>query len=134
MLPILFKKNDPILFNKGMHDIASVLDSLFETSFDFDAWEEDEKLHLTFNLPGFDKGSVSVVAEDGVVTIEASKEDKDDGKRKWIRRSSRSSYHNSVRIPDVFDASNAQAEYKDGVLTVTMEKAKDKRSRNIKVK
>ena len=119
----------PVLFHKPL---ARAFDGLFDASYGLDAWEEDDKLFLRFDVPGFDKGSISVISEDGSIIVEAKKDEKED--RKYLLRSSSATYRRNILIPEGYDPSKADASYENGVLTVSLERAEDRKSRAIKIR
>ncbi len=86
-----------------------------------DIYESDGKYHVEMDIPGFDKNDITVDCEDGYLTIEASKNyEKEDKNKKYIRRErtygkvKRQFYVGNV------DEENIKAEFKDGVLKVTV--------------
>ena len=96
-----------------------------------DAWREDGQLFLAFQMPGFDKGKISIVRNDRVLTVSASSEDKDE--REYLFRSSGRSYEQSIVLPGYLDPDKTEADYKDGVLTVSIPSTK-KASKKIEIK
>lgn len=89
-----------------------------------DVIEKDGNYVLEADLPGFDKDDIHVDVKDDVLSISAEhaedKEDKKDGKYLRRERAFRS-YRRSFRVEDV-NQDDIQAQYKNGVLTVTVPK------------
>lgn len=91
-----------------------------------DIKEKKKKYEITADLPGVDKGDLSVTLEDGVLTIEAStneeKTEEEDGK--VIRKERRSGkFMRSFNLGLDVKEGDISAKFKDGVLTLNVPKA-----------
>ena len=90
-----------------------------------DVIEKENGYQLEAELPGFNKEDISIDLKDDTLTISAShKENKDekDENGKYIRRERRSSsYQRSFRTPGL-KPEDIIAQYKNGVLTVSIPK------------
>ena len=82
---------------------------------------------LESELPGFDKGDINLDVKDGILTITAEHNDNNDqkdDKGNYIRRERRyGSFRRSFDISGI-DESAITAAYKNGVLELTLPKAK----------
>ena len=91
-----------------------------------------DALELKAEMPGIDGRNASVVIEDDVLTIsgeQREEETKDDARtERWI------SFYRQIPLPDDIDTEQAQASYRDGVLTVRFPKTRARsRAREIPV-
>lgn len=90
-----------------------------------DIYEKDGNYHIEMDIPGFKKEDISIEVDDGYLTIEAEKsheENSDDEDRNYIRRErSYNSYKRSFYLGDL-DQDNIKAEFKHGMLEVTVPK------------
>jgi len=87
-----------------------------------DLYEEDGKLVAEVSLPNFKKDEIKVTTDDGVLEVSAEhkeKEEKTDKRRYYLRESS-NQYLRRVNLPDGVKADKVEAEFKDGLLKVTM--------------
>lgn len=101
-----------------------------------DIEELDNKYVITADIPGVDKGDISVTAENGILSIKAEKKfDKKDEKKgyKYYERRA-SSYERSFRLTDGLDTENIEAALKDGVLTVTVPKKESTKTKKIEIR
>jgi HSP20 family protein len=114
-----------------MLPILNVLEEVITSTHGFDAWEEDDKLFLRLELAGYDKGNISVVAENKAVTIDATR---DAPKRKYLLRNSADRFSKTILIPEAYDPEKMDATYENGVLTVVVEKFDGKKMRKIQIK
>ncbi len=90
-----------------------------------DLVETDDALVVKASLPGVDPKSIEVVEQDGILTIRAkSQEEKEWSQAGWrIRERRMGAWQRSLRLPTPVKGEKAKAEYKGGVLTVTLPKA-----------
>lgn len=83
-----------------------------------DVWEDDSNLFVALGMPGYEKGDIAVIAENGLLTISAKREEKAD--KSYLVRTIISSVNEAVRLPKGLDESKADANYENGILTVTI--------------
>jgi HSP20 family protein len=91
-----------------------------------DIIEDDDKFITESELPGFDKKDIAIDIDGQSLTIKAVHSEKKDEQQKsrYIHRERTfSSYQRSFDISGI-DTENISAEYKDGILTVTLPKKK----------
>lgn len=100
-----------------------------------DLSEDEKNIYVRASLPGFKKDEVEVEVHDGVVSIKAAKsEEKETSDEKFYRRERRfGSVSRRVALPTVVDEQKVGAELKDGVLTLTLPKAKPDSPRKINI-
>jgi HSP20 family protein len=89
-----------------------------------DVVEKDKAYEITAELPGIDKNNVEVKFADGVLSIKGekkeTKEEKD--KDRYVSERRYGSFQRSFRIPDAVDADKIDANFQNGVLTITLPK------------
>lgn len=97
------------------------------------AWWDKDDLVVEMELPGYEKGKISVIKEGDYLTVDALKESVD---RKYICHNSMypEHYRKRLLLPDGLDEDGTDACYNNGILTIKMRKARDKLSRQITVK
>jgi HSP20 family protein len=101
-----------------------------------DIFETDKELVLKFELPEVKKEDVKVTMESHVLTLR--------GERKFEEETDRENYHRverhygaflrSFNVPMFVDATKINAEFKYGVLTVTLPKREQAMAKQIEVK
>lgn len=93
-----------------------------------DIIDKGDKYLLQAELPGFKKDDISIEIDGDYLTIKAEKkyEKKDESENKYIRQER--SYCSTARSFNISDikADKITAEYKDGVLEMTLPKCEDK--------
>jgi len=98
--------------------------------------ESENDVTVTAELPGVDPQDVDISVSDNLLTIRAEKkQEKEDKKRDYhyVERSY-GSFHRSIQLPSSADPSKVDASYKNGVLTVTLQKRPEAKPKRIEVK
>lgn len=100
-----------------------------------DIAETDRALEVSVELPGLDRKEVDVSLTDGALTIKGEKKSEREESKKGYHLSERSygSFYRSIPLPSGVDTDKASAEFKNGVLTVTLPKTQEALSRVKKI-
>jgi HSP20 family protein len=128
------------LFDRFMRDPwgLSPLEGFFPSNLGprIDMSESDTEICLKAELPGVDPKDVDIQIEGDILTIRGEKhQEKTEKKRNyhWVERQY-GAFHRSVPLPASADSNKVEAAYKDGVLTVTIQKNPDAQPRRITVR
>ena len=123
------------LFNSDSNSLASEAN---EYAPRLDMKETEDAFVLKLTMPGLDKDAIDISVSDGVLTIKGEtkeEEEKEDEKYTWlVREHKHVSYYRSVRLPSEVVADKAEAEYRNGVLMLTLPKAEEVKPKSIAVK
>jgi len=89
-----------------------------------DIVDADKTYEITAELPGMDESNIDVKFADGTLTIKGEKRDEKEEKKKGYYLSERryGSFQRSFGGPDGVDAEKIEANFKNGVLTITLPK------------
>lgn len=100
-----------------------------------DIFETDQNLVLKAELPGFDPKDVEVRIEDGTLYLKGERKFQSETKQQNYHRIERSygTFSRTFTLPNSVNSDNAKAEYKDGVLTLTMPKQEEAKPKTIKI-
>src|SRR5437870_12876365 len=100
-----------------------------------DVTETDKEVKVCAEIPGADAKDIDVSVEDGTLTIKGEKKYEQEEKEKGQYRMERSygSFERSIRLPTDVDESKAKAEFKKGVLRLTLPKRPGAPSRRKKI-
>lgn len=115
--------NEPF-FNSAIAPVQSAMSGF--ASFKVDVKDLKDSYELTAELPGVNKEDISLSYDNGYLTISANTQEKKDEKGedgKYIRRERRSGSVSRSFYIDNIDEKQTKAEFKDGILTVTLPKA-----------
>ena len=101
-----------------------------------DIRETEKEYILDLSLPGVRKEDVKVDVKDNVLSITGEKKSEKEEKGKtWLRReSSYGSFQRSFALPEGLHTEDVKAAFKDGVLTLTMRKPAEVKSRGVNIK
>ena len=101
-----------------------------------DIEETDKKYIISAELPGLDKDKMKVSVEDGVLMLsgERNLERKVEGKTFHHVERSHGTFSRSFTLPEDADAEKVNANYKDGLLEVSVTKREDAKPKAIEVR
>lgn len=103
-----------------------------------DVSENDKEFKISAELPGMDVKDVQIQASDGYVTIKGEKKAEKKEEREGYFRQERSygSFQRVVALPDTTNLDKAEANFKNGVLTLSIPKKAGSQSkeRTIEIK
>jgi HSP20 family protein len=97
--------------------------------------EKDGKYYITADIPGMKKENISVTIEDGYLTVSGKKEETKEEKEAnyYMKETRYGSFSRSLRLPEEVDEARIEASYKDGVLSVSIEKSEESSTRKIEI-
>jgi HSP20 family protein len=100
-----------------------------------DIYETDHDVVMKAELPGIDPKDVEVRVEDGTLYLKGERKFQNEIKKENYHRVERSygSFTRSFTLPNSVDADKAKAEYKNGVLTLTMPKKEEAKPKTIQI-
>jgi HSP20 family protein len=100
-----------------------------------DVFQDNDNLIVETSLPGIDPENVDISVENDVLTIAGeTKEKKEVKKEDYYRKEIREgSFSRSVILPVAVKGSEAQADYDNGVLRITLPKAEDAKPKKIAI-
>ena len=101
-----------------------------------DISETDAAYLIKGEVPGVNKDDVKVTVQDGMLTIQGERKQEMEEKGKKFHRveCNYGSFMRSFRVPDDADESAVKAEFKDGMLNVTLPKSAKAKPKSIEVK
>jgi HSP20 family protein len=107
-----------------------------ELTFPVDLSESEGEVILKAVLPGIKPEDVELTVNEGVLTIRGeAKSETTEEKENFYRREIRyGSFARSLPLPSRVKQEEAEAEFKDGILTVHLPKAEEARPKSIKIK
>lgn len=135
----------PVGFDGFENEVRRLLDEAFGEA-ETIGWrpavevtETADELELTAELPGMSRDDVEIELEDDMLTIrgvkeEQKEEEKEEGEVTYrMAERSYGEFSRSFTVPSTVDAEAISAEFRDGVLTVTMPKTAESRGRKIEI-
>jgi len=100
-----------------------------------DIKETDQAFTVEAELPGMSKDDVKVTVHDGVLTIKGERRQEEETEDKKMHRIERfyGSFMRRFTLPENVDENSVKANFKDGLLTLTINKAEPKEPKAIEV-
>ena len=101
-----------------------------------DVSEDEHSYRITAELPDVPSGDVKVVVKDGVLTLrgERKNEKKTEGTKYHLVERTYGSFQRSFTLPKDANGEKVSAEFKNGILLVTVPKREEVKPREIEVK
>jgi HSP20 family protein len=101
-----------------------------------DVEENDTTYTVKTNLPGVKPEDIEINLNDNVLTLtaETKEEHREESKRMLIQERRYGKFSRSVRFPVLVNSESVEADYHDGVLTISVPKAAEAAARRITVK
>ncbi|MDB6121827.1 MAG: Heat shock protein Hsp20 [Pedosphaera sp.] len=126
------------------------LDRLFESPFSelargsqllsvwnpaLDVYEDKDNVVVTAELPGMKKEDIDVSLHDGSLSIsgERKREEKFEGAETYREERFVGRFQRTISLPSAVDGAKVKAQYKDGILTITLPKAEEAKPKQIEV-
>jgi HSP20 family protein len=129
-----------LLKEEFFNPLLPVMEKAFKNSSQFfpalDVSEERDSYTIKADLPGIKKEDVHVSFENGLLTIEGERKDQSEEKEKNYHRVERTygRFVRSFNLGTGVDANKIQANYKDGVLEITIGKSERAKPKAIDIK
>ena len=98
--------------------------------------ENDDQVDLTFEIPGMEKGDIKVLVQDGQLAISGERKLKEEKTEDNVVRTEiyTGSFSRAFTLPDYVESEKIQADYKNGLLEITLPKKEEKKPKEIEVK
>lgn len=100
-----------------------------------DIYEEGDNIVVKAEIPGLDRNDIDVQVENNILTLRGERKRENEVKSENLFRTERyyGTFTRSFTLPATVATEKIRAEYKDGVLVLTMPKVEEAKPRKIKV-
>ncbi|WP_067568573.1 Hsp20/alpha crystallin family protein [Nocardia acidivorans] len=98
-----------------------------------DAWRDGDEFVAEFDLPGIDPESLDMDVERNVVTVRASRPELDSGRSMLAAERPRGVFSRQLFLGESLDTEKIRADYRDGVLRLTIPVAEKAKPRKIEI-
>lgn len=132
-----FERDFEKLFRDGWSwDWPLTLPTAFQDLTTIDMYTEGGKLVVEATLPGFKKEEIKLNANDDALDITAEHKEREEkkAKREYLLHESSRNYRRHVILPDGAEAGDAEAEFADGTLKITMPMEKRVEAKEVAIK
>ncbi len=132
--------------NLDLHSsrFSDILDEFFNDSLNYrrdsfmpnvDISETETEFEIAVTLPGMNKEDINVDLENGRLTISGERkfENEEKGKNYHRIESGFGTFNRSFQLPDTVDEESVEANYKDGMLNISIAKSEEKVKKQIEI-
>ncbi len=100
-----------------------------------DVVEKDKEYQITAEMPGMDEKAIEVSVSDDMLTIKGEKKEESEEKRKDYHLAERryGAFRRSFQLPAGTDAGKIEANFRNGVLTLTLPKTQEAQAKTRKI-
>lgn len=88
--------------------------------------QTDDKVEITAELPGVKEEDIDLMVEDGVLTLRGEKRSTRTDEERGYSERSYGRFERSITLPPNVDEEQCSAEFRDGVLTISLPKSAEK--------
>ena len=101
-----------------------------------DVHETDKAFTVDAELPGMDEDDIELTLSDGLLTLKGEKKEEKDEKKKdyYLYERHYGSFKRTFRVPDSVEQDKVAANFKKGVLSITMPKSAKARKEEKRIK
>ncbi|WP_227625094.1 Hsp20/alpha crystallin family protein [Fimbriimonas ginsengisoli] len=105
------------------------------TTLPVDITENDGKLYVRAAVPGIEPNELDIQIEKNVLTIrgEARAESTSQDEKVYRREVSYGSFGRSIRLPEGLNLDETQADFKNGIVTITLPRLPEEKPKSLKV-
>lgn len=100
-----------------------------------DVYENDGSIVVKAEIPGIEKKDIAVDIDNGVLTVKGERKNEEEINEERFYRKERvyGKFQRSFRLPEGTDYDKINADFKDGILTVTVPRVEEKKPKKIAV-
>ena len=103
-------------------------------SFPMDAYRRGDHFFVHFDLPGVDASTIDLTVEKNVLTVSGERNFvPQEGDEVLVRERPRGTFRRQLFLGDTLDAGHLEANYADGVLTLTIPVAEQAKPRKVEI-
>ena len=98
--------------------------------------ENDDQIAMTFEVPGMERDEIKISVKDHVLTISGERQTESEERGNGFVRTEfqTGSFKRSFTLPETVNQEKIAADYKNGLLTVTLPKLEEVKPKEIEVK
>jgi len=124
------------MFDSFFRGSLADADELTAWSPSVDVAERENECVVKVELPGVQRDDVKITLQDNMLTIRGEKKQEKESKDASYHRVERTygSFQRTFTLPTAVKADKVDANYKDGILTITLPKAEEAKARQIEVR
>jgi HSP20 family protein len=101
-----------------------------------DVQEQEDRYLIRADVPGVEAKDLDITTDKGVLILQGTRETRSDEEQNGVRRAERASgrFYRRFNLPDTADSAAIRADYRHGVLEVSIPKQAEAQPQRIQVK
>jgi HSP20 family protein len=121
--------------NKLWRGFGSAPSGTEDWNISMDVVQRPDEIVVKASIPGIKPESIDLTIEDNILTLRTDrKPDFEDDKSVYlVQERPTGSFYRALRLPETVDANKVQSTYENGVLTIVLNKAEEKKKKQIKI-
>jgi HSP20 family protein len=102
---------------------------------DVNVFEKDDQIVVEAEMPGMKKDDIDVSVQDHVLTLSGERKEETETKDKHFYRRERveGAFMRAINLPTNVDSEKIDAKYKNGLLTLTIPKAEEAKTKRVEI-
>ena len=123
------------LFEAPLSELARTSQLLSGWTPALEIYEDKDNIYVRAELPGMKKEEIELSLHDGSLSISGERKNEEKFKDAEVYRAERffGRFQRTVSLPTPVEADKVKAQYKDGILSVTLPKAEEAKPKHIDV-
>jgi HSP20 family protein len=121
--------------NRLWRGFGGVPASTEDWNISLDVVQRPDEIVVKASIPGVKPEAIDLAIEDNILTIRSErKPDFEDEQSVYlVQERPAGSFYRALRLPETVDANKIQSTYENGVLTVSLPKAEEKKKKQLKI-
>ena len=123
------------MFNNFFDEVSSMTPKASVWRPAMNAQELDKSYELSFSVPGFEKDDITVSVKNNTLNLKVEKAEvkEEEGAKYLAREMACGSFERNIELPENVNTDKISAEYKSGILTLSIPKTKEALPKEIAV-
>lgn len=97
-------------------------------------WDDEQHVYVEVEVPGMSQDDLEVVVQDGYLRIRGERKMPQGERNYWYNERTMGRFERVISLPDVIDADSIEAQVRDGILAVTLQKTPGAQPRKVAIK
>jgi HSP20 family protein len=121
---------------RGLGSVPSYREGVEDWNILIDVIQKGDELVVKASIPGIKPDEIDVAVEDNLLILRAERKADSEGEQSGylIQERPTGSFYRALRLPQTVDTNKIESEYENGVLTIRMPKAEEKKKKQIQIK
>jgi len=121
---------------RGLGGVPSYREGAEDWNILIDVIQKGDELVVKASIPGVKPDEIDVSVEDNLLTLRVERRADAEGEQVsyLIQERPTGSFYRALRLPQTLDTNKIESEYENGVLTIRMPKAEEKKKKQIQIK